>query len=609
MITARDQLVTILEKGTNTVDDCVDIAPIERNVKGARGLDHDISSPWGQTGSATGGRRREGPKTATAEAVDRIIREAGAEPSPSPAGLPDAYAAAQLALQTPDTLTALEYGVAVSNALADWTRERIATLLAKMNQDHAVVSLGSSVRYLHRATSSDGLPELRFLSDRDMAALYAAVIVPIERAITTSEGTAIKRKATPAFSLWRQWPQRAQYDGVGLFPNTKPPKGYLNLWTGFAVEPLEGDWSKFRNHIRNVICGGNEDIDRWVMDWLADIFQNPQRKPGSALVLKSASKGTGKTILNAVLKRLLGAHAASVDKKDHLTGKFNGHLQALLVLGVEEAYWAGDKGAAGTLKSLITEARITIENKGVNAYDAPNYTRLVFTSNENWAVPVGVDERRFMVLEVSNPQANRREYFDPIFKQLETEGGFEAMLHELLNRKITSDLRRPPETAALKNQREHSLDPLQRWVWTLAREGEFTNPEPIDATSNFADPKVILLSEKDPTSASCGVVRGAAKKACPGFREATVDTDLGELFRKLGINRRQLGSARRPHYEFPPLPELRKAVERELKVDCAPQATEHLPEVEAGRLFVGVRTAARSAVPAGGPAWLDAICP
>jgi hypothetical protein len=50
------------------------------------------------------------------------------------------------------------------------------------------------------------------------------------------------------------------------------------------------------------------------------------------------------------------------------------------------------------------------------------------------------------------------------FEQMLEKGGLEAMLHELLNIKITSNLRRPSETKALVDQRVQSLEGVQRWV-------------------------------------------------------------------------------------------------------------------------------------------------
>ena len=68
-----------------------------------------------------------------------------------------------------------------------------------------------------------------------------------------------------------------------------------------------------------------------------------------------------------------------------------------MLLQADEAYWAGAKSSEGALKDLLTNDTITIERKGVDAYTAPNYTRVLFTSNDDFVVPASLDERRFAV--------------------------------------------------------------------------------------------------------------------------------------------------------------------------------------------------------------------
>jgi Family of unknown function (DUF5906)/Primase C terminal 2 (PriCT-2) len=441
-----------------------------------------------------------------------------------------------------DGLSAVEWGVSVG----EWSDQKCNELLARMNREHAVVSIGGTVRYLHRAYDHKGHEELRFLRSEDMKALYAAVLVP--------RGD----KKVTAFDLWKQWVHRKHYTGIGMFPGKmKLPSGYLNLWCGFTVKPVQGDWSLFRQHLRERVCGGEDVLFDWLMDWLAHLVQRPEEKAGSAIVLKSAAKGTGKTMLNTILKRMLGVHASSVSKAEHVVGRFNGHLQRTLLLGVEEAFWAGSKPAEGVIKNLITEGEIKIEQKGVDAVDAPNFTRLIFTTNEHWAVPVGVDERRFLVLEVNNPNANKPEYFDPIWDQM-NGGGTEAMLYELLHREIKSNLRQPPETKGLIEQRKHSLNGVNRWVWSVAKDGEFRDHE--------SGEPFVLLSD-DEREAPCSMVIEAAKRSCNQHEGRSVDVQLGVLLRKLGVQKsREGGGKRRRVYVFPPLKDLRAAVKRELRV-------------------------------------------
>lgn len=62
------------------MEDCVDVRPIEGNVKGSNGLDDDISAAREQTvGSATVGQSREPKAISTADTVARLARDAGAE--------------------------------------------------------------------------------------------------------------------------------------------------------------------------------------------------------------------------------------------------------------------------------------------------------------------------------------------------------------------------------------------------------------------------------------------------------------------------------------------------------------------------------------------------
>ena len=516
------------------------------------------------------GNRRERQASGTATTVQQIANNAGAElggvaAEDEQAGGKTsadikAVQLAEKALQKPEKLTALEYGVAVANANADWTRERSATLLAKMNRDHAVVSLGSKVRYLHQALGPDGQPEMRFLNAQDMQTLYEAVLLPIETTTANASGTVTRKKITPAFELWRHWPQRRQYSGIGFFPPPREaPPGWLNLWTGLAIEPKRGDWGLLKEHLRVVVCGGNEQWFEWLLDYMAHAVQRPGEKPGSAVVLYSPEEGTGKTIVNTMMKRIFGQHAMGTAKAEQFLGKFNAAIAAKIWLATEEAFWAGNKQMLGAYKNLITEDRITIEPKGIDPIEVDNFSRVFATTNEKWNTPAGVEGRRFFVLEVKNPRAKDPEYFNPLWDQMEKIGGLQAMLRELLDRKITSDLRNPPETAALMVQRQRTLDGVQQWLWAIANEGELYDPTNGDA---------ILLDETKPTTISQTIVVQAAISELRKMKPGEVRTDLGEILPKLGVAKKQETTGqRRRVYVFPSLHALRDATERELRVE------------------------------------------
>ena len=301
---------------------------------------------------------------------------------------------------------------------------------------------------------------------------------PEDNETKTAKGSKTDTVWKSAFHLWRVWAGRRQYEGIGFFPPPrKAPPRWLNLWTGLAVEPKPGDWSLFRRHLQNAVCGGDAAHYDWLLDYMAHAVQSPGEKPGSAVVLYSPAEGTGKTMINAMMKRIFGQHAISVAKSEQFLGRFNAAVGSKIWLATEEAFWGGDKKQLGAYKNLITEDRITLEPKGVDPYEVDNFTRIFATTNEKWNTPAGVDGRRsLLVLEVKNGRAKDPSYFDLIWKQMLDEGGLEAMLFDLMKREIKSNLRNPPETAALRDQRQRTLDGVQQWVVAVATDGEYRDP-------------------------------------------------------------------------------------------------------------------------------------
>jgi phage/plasmid-associated DNA primase len=106
----------------------------------------------------------------------------------------------------------------------------------------------------------------------------------------------------------------------------------------------------------------------WFLDWLAHLFQQPQAKIGIAVALRGG-QGAGKSIVGAVLKKLLGRYQVVVDKPDQVVGRFNSHLASCLLLQAEEAFWGGTRSAAGALKHLVTGEQLVIERKGIDSVE------------------------------------------------------------------------------------------------------------------------------------------------------------------------------------------------------------------------------------------------
>lgn len=366
--------------------------------------------------------------------------------------------------------------------------------------------------------------------------------------------------STPEYSdgypIWLKSPKRREYDAVVLDPDTANgnPK-HLNLWAGFAVKPEPGDWSLLRNHLFENVCQRNEGHFSYLLDWLSQMVFEPQRKPEVATVLRGKS-GVGKTKLSAWLAHIIGdRHSIFLNSKDGLTGRFNGHLEPMILIAAEEAFFAGDHEVKNKLKDLISNPKLTYERKNKDMRQGASYLRVLMTTNEKWAVPVGDDDRRYFVLDVGDEHEKDHPYFAAIDAQMKA-GGAAAMLHDLLERGMTfAKLGDPPMTKAKFEQIRLGMGQDDKWLASVLEYGEFP------AADEDMDVEWPLEGGDVPKSA----VFNSYCKFVHGFRSTPSPVEVGRYFQQqvpgVGTTRPKVMGMRVWHYSLPPLAEARAAFE------------------------------------------------
>jgi hypothetical protein len=275
-----------------------------------------------------------------------------------------------------------------------------------------------------------------------------------------------RQQAAP---LWLRAEGRPTYPGgFALLPEQTAPPGVYNLWRGFGYKPDKDAtvWNArpFLWHIKYVICGGDKLAFKYLLGWLAHAVQYPAKQAEVAVVL-IGGRGTGKGTLGRYFRDIFGAHGTHIQSPEHLTGRFTGHLRSTIGLFVDEAFFAGDRASNNKLKSLITEDRIMLESKNMNAYPAKNRLKIMMATNEQFAISAGIDERRFFVVKVSDRAKQDHAYFQRLNQWWET-GGSSALL-TLLQRIDLSEfnIRKVPNTAALDQQKLEALTGLDAWLF------------------------------------------------------------------------------------------------------------------------------------------------
>jgi phage/plasmid-associated DNA primase len=124
-----------------------------------------------------------------------------------------------------------------------------------------------------------------------------------------------------------------------------------------------------KEHIFVVLAAGDTAVYAYILNWLADAVQPPDRQAEVALVFRGGG-GTGKGLLGRAWVRIFGQHGRHVSSPEHLTGKFNAYLQQCCFLFADDAAAPQGKKAEGSLKRLIIEDTLFIEPKGVDPFEA-----------------------------------------------------------------------------------------------------------------------------------------------------------------------------------------------------------------------------------------------
>tara|TARA_R110002167_G_scaffold93122_1_gene249754 strand:+ start:8554 stop:10968 length:2415 start_codon:yes stop_codon:yes gene_type:complete len=298
----------------------------------------------------------------------------------------------------------------------------------------------------------------------DFRAFYSNKFIEIP----TSSGAVAR---IPLGKWWFEHSMRRSFRSIDFLPGEEVAADVYNLWRGFAYEALPGgSCDLYLDHVREVICSGDPVIYDYLLNWMAQAVQKPSQ-PGHTAIVMRGSQGAGKGTFAKTFAKLFGHHGKQITDAKHLVGSFNAHLRDCIVLFADEAIAAGNKQHESMLKTMVTEETLMVELKGVDASVERNYLHVIMASNAEWVVPTGTDDRRFVMLDVSDDHVMDANYWAALNSQLRN-GGYQALLHTLLTRDLSGfDPRRRPQTDALQDQKQRSFDPQAQWWFSVLQEG------------------------------------------------------------------------------------------------------------------------------------------
>lgn len=344
--------------------------------------------------------------------------------------------------------------------------EHLGSIVNTLNSSHSVVIHGSKTLICEKVKNHKDNVGYVFSAVPQKRAFYANLHFPYL--------AGDKIRDANCFDLWMKSHDRRTYHGVVFDPSERAGSRFLNMWSGFAIEAIEGDdkLDRIMWHLLHIICNGEEEHFKYLLAWMAHIVQKPEEKSGVCLVLKSEARGTGKSTVSILMEKLLGQHAMKVQDGKHLLGAFNSHLANKLFVTIEEAFWSGSAKDAGKLRTLITESTLTIEAKGKDAIEVDSFHRFMMCTNNDWAVPQTQDERRFFVLEVSEEKKQNKEYFSALYRDINSADAMGQFFNFLKSYDTQPyNLNKAPKTSATQQQIMESLPSEAIWLKSLLDDG------------------------------------------------------------------------------------------------------------------------------------------
>ncbi len=260
----------------------------------------------------------------------------------------------------------------------------------------------------------------------------------------------------------------------------------VNQWRGFDVQPwqepvTEEDIKPFLDYLWDIVADQNATAYDWILSWVADIFKDPNDKPGTALVLVG-KPGSGKSVLGAhFIRRIIGKnHTTQTNAIESLTNNFNADSSNVLFIQCDEAMNTRRRADALRMKSMITDKTRRIEPKGVDAYEVEDCARYYLTSNEVTdavAIVDGADDRRYTVQHVSEKYAHRsempldkkQEYWRSLYKwgdNIENLSKLHRYFIDLDYDKML--IRSPLSSKARDTMQQHSQRGFDDWLMQIA---------------------------------------------------------------------------------------------------------------------------------------------
>lgn len=267
-------------------------------------------------------------------------------------------------------------------------------------------------------------------------------------------------------------PKQRCYDETGVFPEgVECPKNYFNMWRKFDMEFVseyehkQKELNVILHHIK-ILCGHDGEVYQYFIKWIAQMIQFPAIKSICPTLI--SEEGAGKGSLLKLLRKMMGeskVFETTTPSRD-VWGEFNGRMCHTFLINLNELSKKETTECEGRIKGLITDPKLTINNKGVNQYDIDSYHRFIVTTNKSEPINTSNGDRRNLIIRSSDEKCKNKEYFTTLHEMLSDVNVIKTC-YEYFKSIPNMDkfhLLPIPTTEYQSNLKELSICPIEQWL-------------------------------------------------------------------------------------------------------------------------------------------------
>lgn len=273
----------------------------------------------------------------------------------------------------------------------------------------------------------------------------------------------------PFIDKWLKDPEKRYHTHLDLIPPPlKAPNEVYNLWKGFDIERSKvapKNPSRVFELIK-VLCNHDMNAYEYVVDWIAQMFQFPAVKTGTAICFKS-KQGAGKGSLYNILQKMMGSLCnETADPLQTIFGTHgNIHIGKVFV-AIDETGSGDTCKVLGKLKNIITSDKTIYNEKGLKQVVVSNFTRFMFTTNNSVPISLdGKDDRRYCIVECSSELCKKSEFWNSFYDEVvNDEGVIRGFYDALMGRDISGrNWMKLPDTELRQEVIDVSTHPIVFW--------------------------------------------------------------------------------------------------------------------------------------------------